>query len=206
MEDFPLLGLANDRQTMHQFMAAGGAPAFAVRAVRVHEALDHLVAQCRKRRTELLQLVRVRVGTLRALAGGWAALRALLHDEQQEAVLGLLCYELQPRLQLGQQQTRSLRTLRRALDELIASLERFNQMWHDYVRSVDLSRVNELREGYNRFYVLEKECLVGSPQLARQGFRPLSRLTVDDLLIQLPPLPVPVAKKKTASQRTRLQG
>ena len=38
----------------------------------------------------------------------------------------------------------------------------------DFLRDVNLSRVNALRDGYNRYYVLEKECAVHSPQLARQ--------------------------------------
>jgi hypothetical protein len=51
--------------------------------------------------------------------------------------------------------------------------------------------VNGLREGYNRYYLLEKECALRSPRLARQGFVRLPAVTVDDLAAQLPPLPVP---------------
>jgi hypothetical protein len=59
---------------------------------------------------------------------------------------------------------------------------------------VDLSQVNALRDGYNRYYVLEKECASRSPRTARHGFRPLPPLTADDLAALLPPLPVPRGK------------
>ena len=56
---------------------------------------------------------------------------------------------------------------------------------------MDLSAVNELRKGYNRYYVLEKECAVRSARIARQGFAPLPPLTTGDLVAQFPLLPVP---------------
>ena len=59
---------------------------------------------------------------------------------------------------------------------------------------MDLGPVNEVREGYNRYYLLEKECALRSPLLARQGFVRLNPLTVDDLAALLPPLPVPQLK------------
>jgi hypothetical protein len=43
-------------------------------------------------------------------------------------------------------------------------------------------------------FFLEKECLLGSPRLARQGFRPLPPLTITDLQALLPPLPVPAVR------------
>ena len=58
----------------------------------------------------------------------------------------------------------------------------------DGLLTVDLARVNQLRDGYNRYYVLEKECAVRSPKVARQGFRPLPPLTTADLAAELPPL------------------
>lgn len=53
--------------------------------------------------------------------------------------------------------TTSSRALRRALRELTESIERFNQRWQEFLQGVDVSHVNELRDGYNRWYVLEKE-------------------------------------------------
>lgn len=55
-----------------------------------------------------------------------------------------------------------------------------------------LTEVNRRRDEYNRWYVLEKECFVGSPCIARQGFRPLEMVTVEDLARWLPMLPAPL--------------
>src|SRR5262249_36346535 len=99
--------------------------------------------------------------------------------------------ELQPRLRLPVSPTTSARALRRALSELCASLEGFNRRWARFLGEVNLAHVNERRDGYNRYYVIEKECALRSPQLARQGFRPLAPATAADVEALLPPLPVP---------------
>jgi hypothetical protein len=131
---------------------------------------------------------------LRALAGDWAALVPFLRDRDQLNVLEWLHTELRPEVRTTPQVTSSPRVLRRALEELIASLERFDRRWREYLQSLDLGPVNALREGYNRHYVLEKECVVRSPRLARQGFQPLPALTLADLVTLLPPLPVPALR------------
>ncbi|HVS34068.1 MAG TPA: hypothetical protein VMS17_00705, partial [Gemmataceae bacterium] len=61
---------------------------------------------------------------------------------------------------------------------------------------VDVHRVNDLRDGYNRYYLLEKECALRSPRLARQGYRPLAPLTVQELEALMPPLPMLLFRKK----------
>jgi hypothetical protein len=87
--------------------------------------------------------------------------------------------------------TTSGRALRAALRELIDSLERFNRRWRGYVTALDLTAVNRERDGYNRYFVLEKECAVRSAKIARHGFAPLPPLTHADLLAEFPELPVP---------------
>lgn len=98
--------------------------------------------------------------------------------------------ELEPRLRIPVEPTSSLRRLRRALVELIESTERFNRGWKPFLEAVDLARVNELRDGYNRWYVLEKECALRSPRLARLGFQRLEPITPETLAVLFPPLPV----------------
>ena len=56
---------------------------------------------------------------------------------------------------------------------------------------LDLSGINELRDGYNRYYVLEKEFAVRSARVARHGFVPLEPVTSGVLFELLPLLPVP---------------
>ena len=40
--------------------------------------------------------------------------------------------------------------------------------------SIDLTHVNKLRDGYNRYYVLEKECALRNVRLAALGFDPVA--------------------------------
>jgi len=81
--------------------------------------------------------------------------------------------------------------LRKALRELVESIEHFNRRWLPYLQTVDATAVNELRERYNQFYLLEKECAFRSARLAGHGFRRLKPITLETLAGLLPPLPVP---------------
>jgi hypothetical protein len=166
-------------------------PAYVRRARGVQEGLDAVLARCRAQRDEWLTMVRLHVGKLFVLAGDWEALRPLLDGDEQLDQVRNLHDELQPVLRLQHRPTRSRSKLRRLLGELIASLERFNRRWLAFLSEVDLSAVNSLRDGYNRYYILEKECAVRSPAVARMGFQRLETLTSDDLRTMLPPLPVP---------------
>ena len=67
----------------------------------------------------------------------------------------------------------------------------FNRRWRQFLDAVDLRPINELRDGYNRYYVLEKEFAVRSARVARHGFVPLAPLTAAALFELLPLLPVP---------------
>jgi hypothetical protein len=166
-------------------------PAYVRRARGVQEALEGVLARCRKQRDEWALMARLRVGELFALSGEREILRPLLHDDQQLDVLQALHDELRPVLRVPVEPTRSRSKLRRTLRDLVASLERFNRRWLEFLPTVDLADVNALRDGYNRYYILEKECAVRSPAVARMGFRRLEPLTTDDLREMLPPLPVP---------------
>jgi len=76
----------------------------------------------------------------------------------------------------------------RALRESLAT---FNRRWLEFLPTIDLTSVNEARDGYNRYYLLEKECATRSPRLARQGFQRLELFTVQELTAMLPILPIP---------------
>src|SRR5437879_553052 len=139
-------------------------------------------------------MVRLRLGTVKALASEWTALLPCLVDEEQLVRLEQMHTELAPKLRIPVAPTSSQRRLRAALVRLRESIERFNRRWQSYVPTVDLGPVNELRDGYNRYYLLEKECALRSPRLARQGFRRLEPLTTTDLFAVLPLLPVPALR------------
>jgi hypothetical protein len=191
MEEEIILGRDDASEAFRRFLSQFDAPAYIRRARGVEAALEQLLEHCRRRRAEWLEIVRLRIGMLHALAGDWDNLLPFLDDEEQLDILRYLLAALAAPLRAPIEPTTSARALRRALQELHESLQRFNRRWQEFLESVDLTSTNELREGYNRYYVLEKECAVRSARVARQGFAPLPPLTMDDLASQFPLLPVP---------------
>jgi hypothetical protein len=68
---------------------------------------------------------------------------------------------------------------------------RFNRRWITFLDELNLAPVNRMIDQYNRYYVFEKECVVGSARLAARLFTPRSHLTRGDLAAEYPLLPVP---------------
>jgi hypothetical protein len=190
VDEGPNPGGDADRREVQQLLGQYDAPAYFRRARGVQNALEHLLARCRRQREEWLPMVRLRLATLRDLAGDWPALAAWLDDGQRRTLADLHA-ELRPTLRVPLGPTASRRALRRALRELIASIRRFNARWERYLAEVDLAPLNVLRDGYNRYYVLEKECAVRSAVLARVNFQPLPPFTHADLAGLVPALVVP---------------
>jgi len=168
-------------------LAQFGGPAFMRRAHRAEAALADLLHRLRCTRHEWLHMVRLRLGQLHALAGGWRRL-ARLTDADSLAALRNLFDELQPRLRVPIEATDNDATLRAALADLQESTDRFNERWRKLLDETDLTEVNRRRDEYNRWYLLEKECFVGSPRIARQGFRPLEMVTRERLAEWMPAL------------------
>ncbi len=185
-DEFDLLGEDAVEKSLKQFLALYGAPAFMRRAQRVHETRARLMKTCRAKKDEWLNIVRVRLGMLRALAGDWQRIEAYVKNTDE---LARLHDELRPKDYFWVKATSSDRALRRAINELDESIDFFNRRWLTFINDVDLAAVNEERDKYNRYYLLEKECLVRSPRVARQGFTPLPPITHEMLLEMLPPLP-----------------
>src|SRR5262249_20332515 len=111
--------------------------------------------------------------------------------EEQIAILQELDSLLRPQLRAPVEPRSSTWRLRWALRELQESLERFNERWQQFLEELDLSAVNAEREGFNRYYVLEKECAVRSAVLASQGFCRLPPVTKEQIAALLPTLPIP---------------
>lgn len=191
MEEEVILGRDESSEAFKRFLSQYDAPAYIRRARGMQAAFDQLLEHCRRRRAEWLELVRLRIGMLHALAGDWANLRPFLADDEQLDILRYHLAALAAPLRAPVEPSASGRALRRALRELHESLERFNHRWEAFLNGVDLTAVNDLREGYNRYYVLEKECAVRSARIARQGFVPLAPVTTGDLIAQFPLLPMP---------------
>jgi hypothetical protein len=187
----PLPAGRDDAREVQELMAQFDVPAYVRRARQVESAYEQLLGHCGRQREEWLPMVRTRVGQLAGLAPGWQALRPLVDGDDQLDLLGRLHDQLRPNLRVAIAPATSAGALRRAAAALRHSLERFNQRWRAFVGGIDLVPLNTLRDGYNRHYLLEKECALRSPRLAREGFRRLEPLTTDDLSQLFPPLPVP---------------
>ncbi len=186
-----LLSSSDDQHLLRRVVAQYGAPAYVRRARRVQDVYEQLLERCREQREEWVSMTRMRLGMLLALAGHWSALVPAVVDGSQREVLETLHADLQPRLKVTLRTTSSVRSLRRALGELIESIERFNRRWRGFLETLDLEEVNRLRDGYNRYYLLEKECALSSGRLARAGFRKLPPVTVEEISARFPSLPVP---------------
>jgi hypothetical protein len=196
MDDVPITARDEASQLLNRLLGRYDVPAYIRRAQRVQAAFDQLVQRCQQQRDEWLRMVRTRLGQVHALAGDWERLRPLLAEPEQIHALEQLHAALAPRLRLPVVRTASTRVLRRALSELQESMERFNHKWQAYLATVDLTDVNALREGYNRYYLLEKECAVRSTRIARQGYQPLAAVTHGDLATLIPALPMMRLKER----------
>jgi hypothetical protein len=185
-----LLCAPGDQESRLRMMVAAqyDAPAYVRRARAVEGAFQDLTERCRRQRDEWLFGVRFHLAELRAGVDSWAALSDLLAGETDIRVLRELHAEAgDPEFAMTGPTTTAGR--RRALRRLRASIARFNRRWAAFLETIDLGQINRLRDGYNRFYLLEKECAVGPGRLLTYGYRRLSPLTTADLFERLPPLP-----------------
>jgi hypothetical protein len=157
-----------------------GPPAFVRRQQQVEASWTAVLEKCRAEYDRLLTPVRRQIAYLAQslhipTLDGLEPADALRH--------------VSPEVQRRWREPRAMpRRARNEIERLAAVVRRFNRRWTDYVASVDLTEVNRLREGYNQYYVLEKECALRSERLARLGFEPLRPASRDDLFLPFPTL------------------
>lgn len=171
---------------LNEMMGLYDVPAFARRGQDVEHALRTLHARCGRKREGLLDMVHVRLRQWAVAAVGpadWTdALRAPI-----DALWPLSGAE-PPRWAAAPASTRRRRVIVR---DLIASVERFNSRWREFVGKLNLGAINAEIADYNEYYPLEKECALGSARLAMLGFRPIEPVSAETLLADHPLLPVP---------------
>lgn len=167
-------------------------PAFARRGQDLEYALARLRLRSRHRRQEMLDMVRLRLRQWAAAAPGPDAGPAYFAGSI--ARLWPLAGADQPRWATRPATRWGLRAIAR---DLLASVERFNRRWAEYLDRIDLAPINQQVDHYNRYYLLEKECSLGSARLAARHFVPKDRVTLDDLRAEFPPLPVPAPRARS---------
>ena len=185
--DESLSTLSGDIDTeIKEMMGLFDSPSFARRGLELEEMLRRVDLRCRQARGERLDMVRVRLRQWTRVAAGpadWAAVFA--------ASIEPLWYlsEAEPPqwAAAGGPRHRQLTAAR----DLIAAVERFNRRWAEFIESLNLDPANVVIDHYNRYYVLEKECVMGSGRLAARFFTPVATLTREWLLRDHPLLPVP---------------
>ena len=64
-----------------------------------------------------------------------------------------------------------IRQRRAVARDLVASVERFNDRWRRHVAKLDFEPINAMIDQYNVYYVIEKECVMGSARLAARFVR-----------------------------------
>jgi hypothetical protein len=182
-ESIPLT--ATDTE-IRELLGLFDAPSFARRGLELEHALERLRGRCRHQRETLLEMVRLRLRQWGTVATG--------PDDSAEtfaapiAPLWALC-DAAPGAWAAQ--AAPLRRRRAVARDLVASVRRFNRRWAAYLDQLNLAPVNAMVDAYNRYYLLEKECVLGSARLALRYFTPRDRLSREAVSLEFPELPVP---------------
>lgn len=193
IEDMAEVVISGDAE-LRRMLGLYDAPAFARRGHELEHALARLRARCTHDRITLLEMPLIRINQ-------WSRLAVGPDDWHDQFVAPFPALWNDPLLAPPRwaEQPGSVRQRRAAAQALTQALTRFNRRWSTYLNSLNLAPINHSIELYNRYYVLEKECSLGSARLAARNFQPVPPLTVERLLIEFPPLPVPILLGGSAS-------
>ncbi len=179
--------LGGDIETeIKEMMGLFDAPSFARRGLELEEMLRRVDLRCRQARSERLEMVRLRLKQWAGVASGPGD-AATIFEAPIDPLWPLSDAE-PPRWTLSPAPRRRQLSVAR---DLIASVERFNRRWDEFLGSINLDAANTVIDHYNRFYVIEKECVMGSGRLAARFFTPVSPMTVEEIRRDHPMLPVP---------------
>jgi hypothetical protein len=178
--------LTSTETEIKELLGLFDAPAFARRGQDLEYALARLHARCRRERDALLDMVRLRLRQWAGVATGPDDVSGAF--VAPIAALWPLC-DAEPPAWTGQPAPFHRR--RSVARDLVSSVTRFNQRWAAFLDQLNVEPINRMIDQYNRYYVLEKECIMGSARLALRHFTPKALLTRAALDEEYPALPVP---------------
>jgi hypothetical protein len=180
--------MGNVDTELRQLVGLFDTPAFARRGQELEHVLARLHDRCRRERVGMLDMVHTRLRQWSRAVTGPDAWRTAF-DRPIDGLWTLSGAEA-PR---WADHSLSPNRIRTVATELIASLTRFNRRWTTFLNTLDFAPPNRLIDQYNKYYVLEKECTLGSPRLAARFFTPYPHLTPASFLDEAhyPLLPVP---------------
>ncbi len=178
--------VSSDEADLNELIGLFDAPAFARRGHDLEYALKRLHLRLAREQSAMLDMVRLRLRQWAALASG------------PEDISGVFPSSIAPLYAMTGAESPvwagvsgSARRRRAVARDLVASLERFNRRWLQFLNALTLDSVNRQIDHYNRYYVLEKECVIGSARLAARLFVPKVPLSRESLLVDYPTLTVP---------------
>lgn len=180
----------DEQQVFQQIAGAFDTPAYIRRALDTESAWTSLVERAQRKRTKQLEMPGLRVARLVALTSGTILLEHIVSTEDANNLLQLH-HEWKPELKRAIEPATGDSEVRKELSRLVDSFERFNAKWQRYVDKLDFDYVNSLRDSYNKYYVLEKECALQSFRTASMGFQPLPLVSAKDVFDLMPLLNVP---------------
>jgi hypothetical protein len=168
-------------------------PAFVRRGQELEHAFRRLDLLLRRQRHDMLDMVRLRLRQWAAAADGPES-EITVFAESIQPLWPLTAAD--PPVWANRNATdRKRKTIAR---DLLAAVERFNRRWSARIEALNLEGINLLIDRYNRYYVLEKECVIGSARLASRYFVPRPPLERGDLFADHPLLPVPLPRDARA--------
>jgi hypothetical protein len=171
-------------------------PAFARRGQDVEASVRRLHDRCEKVRGQMLDMVRLRLRQWSGAAAGPESWRGVFTSTIEP--LWALAGAAPPR---WADSDAPLKRRQNIASDLIAAVDRFNRRWALALGGFNLEPTNFVIEQYNRYYVLEKECVMGSARLAARHFTPMAPLTRPMLLADHPTLAVPVLAGRSGGRR-----
>jgi hypothetical protein len=162
------------------------APAFVRRGHDLEYALGRLRQRLDQERDAMLDMVRLRLRQWASVATGpddWSGLFS--------ASVAPLWEQTRSEPPVWTEEPVPVRRRQAIARDLVSSITRFNRRWTQFLDRLTFENVNRQIDLYNRYYVLEKECVLGSARLAARHFVPRPRMTREGLLADFPVLPVP---------------
>ncbi len=178
--------LYNDEAELKELLGMFDVPAFARRGFDLEYALKRLHDRLARERHGMLDMVRIRLKQWAGLATGLDDWR----DVYKASIAALYTFADAdpPRWAPRTAPNRPRLVVAR---DLVTSVDRFNRRWLHALDTLKLDSINRQVEHYNLYYLLEKECVLGSARLAQQNFVPQPLLNREVLLSDHPTLPFP---------------
>lgn len=185
----PFGGPSEDEKAL---LGLGDPPAFLRRGQSVADAENRVRRKCETAREEMLFAVKLRLRAWNRLVGDREFIRRSMSAEAVSAIA-----RLNESVFGADESTVSIEPTGwpvfagRRWNAIVAAVEDFNRNWRRFIDAFQLDDLHRAIDGYNRYYVLEKECAVRSIHTARRGFTPRTKPKNDDLLDEFPPLIMP---------------